>query len=358
MSKLTRREKYCGIAAVIICVISYLWVQLALSLGERAEFMRSLGLTISNTLCRIWGWSPVPIAELVWIFGVIGFVVLLIYLVHKRRWHGVLAWVCRLALFLSIIYMFFSFVYLVNYSGPSLADKLGMTVNEYSVSELKETALIVAERVNYYAETVNRDTNGIYISPDYDDLADMVGESYQSGTMSAQYGLTAKKMPKEGIFLSKIMSYLNLAGYYFPPTGESVISQDIIDTSIAHTIAHEIAHSFGTGSEKEANFAAFLACIESDSDDLNYSGYFNGYIALNNALYRTDKLAWLEVYDGLSPLVRADLAAKNAHLAKYEGKINDFGTAVNDAFIKSTGQEGIQSYGLVADMIIAYYIEG
>ena len=60
---------------------------------------------------------------------------------------------------------------------------------------------------------------------------------------------------------------------------------------------------------------------------------------------------------GLEELPRNDLRLRNLHLSQYDGPANDLGNAVNDTYIKVTGQpDGVRSYGKVADLLIAYFL--
>lgn len=353
---LSRKEKIYGPAGLLLALFGFGWFKLSQTLGTGADGMRAFGQQLGNLLCRIWGLLPFPVSELVWILGIAGALIVTGLLIRRRGWSGLTAALVRLLLAGGIIFSIFSVVFLTQYSAPPLADQLGLESGKYTVQELADTAAIVAEELNRYAQLVDRDAEGLFAPKDYDVLAQAVQESYREGSMAALYSRGAGIAPKEGILLSKIMSYLSITGYYFPITGESIVSGDLIETSIPFTIAHETAHSFGLGPEKEANFAAYLCCVESDDPEVTYSGLFNGYIYLNNALYRADKDLWRAVYDTLSQPVRDDLAAKSAHLAKYEGKLNDFGSSVNNAYIRSTGQpEGVRSYGLMVDLLISYY---
>ena len=55
-------------------------------------------------------------------------------------------------------------------------------------------------------------------------------------------------------------------------------------------------------------------------------------------------------------LIRADAQAANEHYAQYEGKVQDAAQKVNDAYLKAFSEEtGVQSYGEVADLLIAWY---
>mgnify|MGYP002918472307 FL=1 len=52
----------------------------------------------------------------------------------------------------------------------------------------------------------------------------------------------------------------------------------------------------------------------------------------------------------------ADLRQNSAYWAAFEGPVNDAASKVYDSFLKSNGESrGVQSYGTVVDMLMAYY---
>ena len=75
-------------------------------------------------------------------------------------------------------------------------------------------------------------------------------------------------------------------------TAESVGSSDVVDSHIPFNIAHETAHGLGIGPEAECNFAAWLACKDSEDVRFRYSGWLLAYIYASNALYSADYEAW------------------------------------------------------------------
>lgn len=352
---LSRKEKIYGPAGLLLALFGFGWFKLSQYLGAEAEGMRRFGQTLGNLLCRFWSLLPFPVSEWIWIGGIGGALIVTVILIRRRGLPGLLAALSRLLLCGGSIYALFSVVFLTQYSAPALAGEIGLETGKYTVQELADTAMQVAEELNRYAQLVDRNESGVFAPADYDTLAGEVQKSYRSGTMTGLYARGAGIAPKKGVLLSQAMGYLGITGYYFPITGESIVSGDLFPASYPFTIAHETAHSFGIGPEKEANFAAFLCCVESEHTDLVYSGLFNGYIYLHNALFRADRALWERVYDTLSDAVCTDLSAKNAHLEKYESRLEDLGSAVNDAYIKSTGQpEGVKSYGLMVDLLISY----
>ena len=55
---------------------------------------------------------------------------------------------------------------------------------------------------------------------------------------------------------------------------------------------------------------------------------------------------------------RRDLAANDVFWAKYEGKIAEVSNQINDAYLKSNGQEqGVKSYDKMVDMLVVYVLD-
>ena len=68
-------------------------------------------------------------------------------------------------------------------------------------------------------------------------------------------------------------------------------------------MCHELAHIRGYIYEDEANFIAFLACVESDDVAFQYSGYLSVLNYVANDLYKT-RLADPESYAAAREAVR------------------------------------------------------
>lgn len=126
--------------------------------------------------------------------------------------------------------------------------------------------------------------------------------------------------------------------------------------NIPFTTCHELSHLRGFMQEEEANFIAFLACIQSDRTDFRYSGYLSGWVYCMNALYRTDHEAWQEVRLLLAEEAEPDLEANSAFWDAYEGRISEAADKINDTYLKANGQaDGVQSYSRMVDLIVAYF---
>lgn len=233
--------------------------------------------------------------------------------------------------------------------------KSGITGQKSHVSTLYEVTVDFARAASRAGALVKRDADGVF-DEDLDDIISGSKGIYDGIETLFPFLNMHDVRPKKVIF-SKLMSRAGYTGFYFPLTGEANINIDCPRCLIPSTIAHEFAHQRGVAYENEANFVAILACTLSDSEPYIYSGWLLGYIYLSNALYKQDTELWAKASEALSEEVLADLAANRAYWAKFEDTtISKVSDAVYESYLKSKGQElGLQSYGAVVDLLIAYY---
>ena len=128
-------------------------------------------------------------------------------------------------------------------------------------------------------------------------------------------------------------------------------------------MCHEMAHRMCIATERDANFAAFLACRFNSSLEYQYSAYFMAYKYCYNALMAvggteaTDMAAKIKAGEG--ELLRHDLVYYNLFFtSKQDVKATQVADKVNDTYIKTSGDEaGLLSYGQVSDYLVNWYIQ-
>lgn len=270
----------------------------------------------------------------------------------------------RLVRFLSIpllIAVCIAFLCVTNYGTNhrrySFASVSGLTVRDSSIEELFELCVALTNTANRLREDVQEDENGVFILSDsvYDDaksaktifnaLHDDYPKLYTNGT------------PKP-VFFSEVMSYLDISGIYCPFTFEANVNVHMNDVAIPFTMCHELSHLSGYMREDEANFIAFLACIQSDDADFRYSGAYLAMVHATNALFSADLDLWRQVDAMRSDALRRDIESNNAYWARYDTPVAEVSNKVNDAYLKANGQQnGVKSYGRMVDLLLAYYQE-
>ncbi len=309
-------------------------------------------------LAHITNIIPFSIAEMLIIGLPVIFVALCIFSVRRfsDTTRHMLVFVGIALSLLSVFYTLFFWGYGVGYNGAPLEDKLELERTEVSAQELKETAEILAEKTNEAAQDVFFRSQSFSVMPyNIASLSDKLCEAYEAAYDKYDFisPLTSNLKP---VILSEPWSYTHITGVYSYFTGEANINVAFPDYCIAYTAAHEMAHQRGIAPEDEANFVAFLVCIESDDPYIRYSGYVNLLEYVLNALYSADKTAYAEVYRTIDRNVRCEFASYSEFFAKYrDSAASNVADKVNDTYLKLNGTEGSKSYGLVVDIAVAYF---
>lgn len=258
---------------------------------------------------------------------------------------------------ISLMYFLFVTLWGLNYNRLSFSDSIGLPDNIYSKKELSEFYEYLIGEVNTLRTHIDVDSSNVMI---IDGGFKSVFERSQNGydavsnkypTLSGKYG-----SPKP-LLLSELFIYTGITGVYFPFTGQANVNVTEPFTGLPFTTMHEMAHQRGYAQENEANFIAFLTCINHPDPDFKYSGYFAALRYTANALYKEDKDLLKELNNKLSYDVKSDIIYKSSFWKKYEGPIAKVSSKVNDAYLKSNGvQDGEKSYGRIVDLLLNYYM--
>ena len=265
--------------------------------------------------------------------------------------------VIMLALVLCVRVFFLVFCG-VDYNRESVAQKMALDVRPQSVQVLYDTTVYVQGMLNEAAGKVERDEDGLFSpSRTIDEMlisAQDVFDRYVLGTSVVSGAFS----PPKAVQSSEIMNRLMISGFYFPYTGEANVNVAEGYLYLPYTACHEKAHQCGVMREDEASFVSYLACMKSNDADFRYSALVKAYISLSNELYYTDRELYFEMSKSLDIRVIYDLEKYREHINEYAGGIAVLSENVNDTYLKAQGQsDGVESYGGLADLIIAYYIK-
>lgn len=343
-------------AVAAACIPLYI----AFLLSEKFSdfFNRHISSFFRALLAHLTSWSPISLAEFaiilipVWVF-------LLTRLILKRFGNStkelLSGMLCVLSL-LGAVFSSFTLGFAPAYRGSTLDKKLGLERCDISAAELYETAVILSEYVNTEAANVAFIENGFSVMPyNYSEMNEKLLEAYDAACDKYSFvqRLNSRLKP---VMLSEAMSYTHITGVYTFFTGEANINVAFPDYTVPFTAAHELSHQRGIARENEANFMAFLVCLESDDAYIRYSAYLNMYEYVLSALYQADGDLYMKAYAGVNGSVRGELSAYSAFYEKYKSSaVSEVSGAVNDTFLKIHGTEGTKSYGMVVDLAVAYF---
>ena len=223
--------------------------------------------------------------------------------------------------------------------------------------ELTDATAFYARELNRLAPELPRDDEGVAQFDEFSQLAARAGEGYTP--LGERYELFSGSTAKvKRLTAWQLYSRFGTTGIYVCLTAEAGVNPDTYVAWLPFTMCHEQAHGKGVAAEDGANFCAYLACMENSDVQFRYSGALAAFVYCSNALTKADSAAAGEIWAQLDPGALADIRAANKHYAQYEGKVQDAAQKVNDTYLKAFSEEaGVQSYGEVADLLIAWYQE-
>ena len=344
------------ILSAILLVLTGLMAAAALYLPDLVfSFYPDFSQSVLRAVSALTGRLPFALWEVLAALLILWFFYTLIRVFTHHT--GILNWLSGVLLGVCAGVFLFVGMWGLNHFGPSAAQRLDLSVREYSVQELREATQYYASQANAYAAQVSRDEAGRVIFPDFSALSDKSRAGYAA--LSERYPLFTGELPQVKKLISwPLFSRFGTTGIFVCFTAEPCVNPDTYTAWLPYTMCHELAHRQTVAAEDEANFCAYLACMASGDADFCYSGAFGAYVYCHNALSKADRAAAAEVWNTLDAGVVADLRAANEHYAQYEGKVQDAAQKVNDVYLKAFQEEsGVQSYGEAADLLIAWYLE-
>ena len=348
-----------------LALVSALLILLHLAIRGNHQLMvwlsENLVRPVHGLLAWLCSYAPFSVAELVICLAVIGTVVYIIYEIVRlirrpeklRRVYIIIATLLAVLLF---VYAGFCLLWGIYYYGDDFQAKSGLKAEEISVEQLSEVTAYFADLANEYSTQVTRDENGVYTA---DREAILARSPEVFGAVTELFPcLRGPSVAAKPFALSRILSYLDFTGFFFPFTAEANVNMDFPPSLFAATVAHELSHQRGVAKEQEANFVAVLASLEYGDADYCYSAALLAYTHLGNALYKADNEAWQQVYGSLNRYVLADFVCNREYWKQFETPVQTVSNTVYEGFLQSYDQKlGLKSYGACVDLLVHYYYE-
>ena len=237
----------------------------------------------------------------------------------------------------------------INYYASSFSSYADLEDSTYTVEELDTLCSELVDLVNEAAKTGRQSYRKNRSAWRAESVKAMQAAGEKFSCLSGFY-----PKPKEAL-VSQILSVQQLCGVYSPFTVEANFNGDMPDYNVPHTLCHELSHLKGFMREDEANFIGYLACVSSENEAFRYSGYLTGWVYAGNALARIDRKLYIELTNQLCEEARLDLDENSEFWNRYESKVSEAATQMNDTYLKMNSQsEGVKSYGRMVDLMLSY----
>lgn len=360
------------LAAAICAGITYILSQYGKTYSELVDMVYPYVIrTLEETLAQ---WSS-QADFLIWQFLAVALLAVIIAtlvltIVMKKsvfHWFG---WVLAAG---SFIFMVHTAVYGMNYYAGDLSDDMRMSVSGCTLSEVIDATEYYQSQANIMASQVSRDAQGNLAFEDFDTLASRAGNGFQYLTYQRYYPVFAgSTLPVKKLGWASMYSSMGITGFTFPLTGEAAVNPQIPASALPFTMCHEMAHRMCIASERDANFAAFLACSFNTNRQYQYSAYFMAYRYCYTALVSLGKStsidpslvaeaasAAAQIEANVSDDLRRDMEQYDAFFSNQRDAFAaDLADSLNDAYLKVSGESsGVASYGEVCDLLVNWHIQ-
>lgn len=339
--------------------------------GFADYYRKYVFINISGIFSRISGLYKYSVGEIMILLGIFLIFLTVVIGITGLFKNNILKLIRKL--YFNIIVYILIFVYMTEtlncfilYHTTTIEDSIYKNINLNSQTSDSMKLIVVyneiVDKINQLSLKMKRDSSGDLIKDfNYDECKNaLVNISDRFKCLTGYY-----PNPKE-IYYSNIMTQQYLAGIYFPFSMEANYNKLMYVSNIPSTICHELCHLKGYIREDEANYLAFVACIESDNDFIKYSGYLSVFYYLLNDIeeYATEaekeKMHKIKkrAYDD-TIFVKEDIfdeIEKNALISTET--LSEATDTFIDSNLKINGvSSGIDNYDEVVKLIIYYYSE-
>ena len=350
------------LVAAILAVLTWALIMFAATFSTLVDsFYPYLTRTIQDFLA-VWSGGT---DFCLWQLGVIilaACVLATVVLMIIFRWNFVqwLGWVLAVAAGVALLH---TGVYGLNYHAGPLADDIRMGVYQYTIEDLQQATLYYRDKANELAQKMPRDENGNLLFDDFSALAEQAGNGFEDLTYEQGYSVFGgDTTPVKELGWADMYTSMGITGVTMPITGEAAVNPQIPAIGLPFTMSHEMAHRMCIAQERDANFAAFLACRANEDLQFQYSAYFMAYRYCYNALYSQTTpgatVAAARIHAGINAFFARDMRDYDAFFAEHvKDTASTVANAVNDTYIKTSGDSaGVASYGEVCDLLVNLYI--
>ena len=286
---------------------------------------------------------------------------LVIFLVLKKSPVTWLGWALAVC---SFVYLLHTLIFGLSYYSGDLSDDIRMEVAQYTLEELAEATEYYRDQANILAEWVERDASGNIDFAEFDTLAEKAGEGFTALVYDHSYPVFAgSTQPVKQLGWADMYTSMGITGVTMGLTGEAAVNPQIPDVTLPFTMCHEMAHRMCIANERDANFAAFLACSVNPDVSFQYSAYFMAYRYCYSALAgvnsQASAAAVARINNGVSEKLRQDLTYYDTFFStNRDQSATRIADTANDTYLKASGvRSGIGSYAQVCDLLVNWHIQ-
>ncbi len=244
-----------------------------------------------------------------------------------------------------ILILMFYWLWGFNYFRIPLSEKMNLDFSEISDSTHLELTMKTLQNCIDLSNQLENE------SRDDEDESLMQSALVFSEDLDFLYPSTAKVVP---LYPKTLFLRLGILGMYFPFTGQAQYESELATIDRTFTKAHEWCHAAGVAPEDEADFLAYLICIQSDNASFQYSA--NMHLLYELLFYYKIKYPDLfqTMITSFSDRMNRDIEERRIQYEKYSGPISEMSEEMIDRYLKMNNQGGIGDYHRLSDYVFAW----
>src|ERR1700743_1962367 len=344
-NKLKKQPARRRIIAVVILALAIFILMLIADHPGFVERYYSNGLY--HAVCYIFhpvlNLFPFSVGDLIYICIIIYLlyaVIKLIRLLIRRQWRSAGVLVLGVTIGVQVFILCFYLFWGMNYFRLPAADRLNIPDSNYTTADLKSVTSILIDSANSCRSKITTAA----LKHDNKTIYNTAIKAVTVLSANSNGYFTYKPDIKPSL-LSELLHYMGTSGYYNPITSEAQINYQMPVFLKPFVACHEMSHQMGFGPEDEANFAGFMAGIQSKDRLLRYSAYYLGVQEFMFALRQEDSLARKELRRNISQPVLNDFKTERTYWLSYESKLGVLSSLFYDDFLKANNQpQGLNTY--------------
>ncbi|MNU25699.1 hypothetical protein D3C71_140500 [compost metagenome] len=332
--------------ALAIYLITALWLQSSYGMPYYVPYIY---LPLQNIRSHVLQYLPFSLGDLIYIGLLIWLLISLfrfvrnIILSHRLGKHIVGNQLLRFAATLVFLYASFIILWGANYKREPLIPESQSTLDTATLIALNDTLVAEINRLPNTDNPLNLAQINQRINIDYQNM----------------FGPKVPLLNVKPTLFGSSLHYFGIQGYYNPLTGEGQFATSLPPFMWGFVVAHEMAHQAGIASEGDANFIAYMICVQDSMPGMQYSGYLNLFLYANRELFEIDSTMGKAKYEALNATVREDIEALKKLRKQYKSSFRGLSIDVYHWYLQNRGlKQGIGSYRLISKKVYEWELDG
>ena len=336
--------------------------------------INKLGATYSNLVDMVYPYLTRTIQSFlaqwsggldfcVWQVGVVMLVLIAmasIVLMIVFRWNP-FQWLGWILTGVATIWLLNTCIYGLNEHAGALSNDIRLNVTEYTLEELEAATLYYRDLANTLSDEVPRKENGDLDYPIFEELALYAGEGFKDLTYNHSYSVFAgSTLPVKKLGWSDMYTSSGTTGVTVGLTGEAAVNPETPAVGLPFAMCHEMAHRMCISIDRDANFAAFLACSNNSRAEFQYAAYYMAYRYCYNTLYAhgsaESTTAAARLHAGITENLKRDLDAYSKFFTD-DPNIKASMLKEGDAEIAATPDESSAASNQITDLLVSWHIQ-